>query len=133
METRSRGRGSDGQSTPATSPSTPLRRTGDLGVRNAWAGNAFPWREPSTRSAFVQLTAFLFLAGALCTLIVVNVWASGKPIGLESVGNVTAVVREVRDNCADRDNLVDYADSGNGGKVIDSSPPYHGKLLVLPS
>lgn len=102
-------------------------------MRNSWAGNAFAWREPSTRSAFVQLTAFLFLAGALSTLIVVNIWASGRTEGLESLGNATAVVREVRDSCMERDNLVDYAASVNGGKVVeaDSSPSYHGSLLVL--
>lgn len=133
METRNRGRGSDGQSTPATSPSTPQRKSGNIDVRNNWAGNAFTWREPSTRSAFVQLTAFLFLAGVLSTLVVVNLWASGKVEGLESGVNLTAVVREVRGNCAEREDLIDYAAASNGGSVIaaHSSPSYHGSLLVL--
>lgn len=136
MESRSRGKGgSEGQVSPHSPSRLGLGKRGNLGVSNDWAGNAFGWREPSTRSSFVQLAGFLFLVGVLVTLLGVNLYASGKLEGLETSPSPPSIVKEMRDNCAEREDMVDYAASSNGARVIlsESSPPYHGAILVLPT
>lgn len=121
----------DNLSTPSPARNS-LNRRIDRATRNEWAPNAWSWREPSTRAAFVQVALFLFSAAALATFLIVNFWAGAKLETSNVVLEPHLHAREVIPNYSSRNDLIDYAALENGAAVLpkESSPSYHGAILV---
>lgn len=100
-------------------------------LKNQWHPSAKPSSLPSIRTClFVLLLLGSVLAFAVVTSY--KLWVARQLETLASLPRPEQQVLELTEDCSRR-NSVDYAARENGGKVLSelTSPPYHGRLMVL--
>ena len=102
-------------------------------LKNEWHPNAKPSALPSLRPCLFALILIASLL-ALAVLASYKLWLARQLTIQASLTHLPPQVLVVPEDCSRRTkDLVDFAAGENGGKVLTSlsSPPYHGRLMVI--
>lgn len=101
-------------------------------LANKWAANAYPSKAKGTVYPCVQLSLYVLGLSAVMTLVGVYCWADRKLATAQAVLEPRVMEERTEMRCEAPEDFVDYAAARNGALVLveDSSPSYHGLLLV---